>query len=138
MAHNAPMESADAPATVLLVEDDRRLQILGQRVLERRGYRVMVAGDGAEAVRLAVEAGPRVVLMDIEIPGLGGVEATVQLKAQRPEIPVIAVTAHAMSGDRERFMAAGCDGFLSKPYDIAQLLDVVRHFAGEPAAEPRA
>ncbi|MEP7104440.1 MAG: response regulator [Chloroflexota bacterium] len=110
---------------MLLVEDDRSLQVLGRKVLERNGYVVLVAGDGAAAVAMAASEHPDLVLMDISMPGMDGLEATRIIKRTRPELPVVAVTAHAMGGDRERTLEAGCDGFLTKPYLVPELLAVV-------------
>lgn len=110
---------------MLLVEDDQRLQVLGRKVLERSGYRVAVADNGVSAVAMAAALHPAVVLMDVSLPELDGLEATRQIKAADPRMPVVVVTAHAMSGDRERSLAAGCDGFLTKPYLIPELLETV-------------
>ncbi|MHB8572936.1 MAG: response regulator [Candidatus Dormibacteria bacterium] len=122
------------PETVLLVDDDARLQLLGRKVLERAGFAVQVAGDGETAVALVRERAPALVLMDISMPVMDGIEATRLIKEHDPSVPVIAVTAHAMSGDRERFAAVGCDDFLAKPYEIKALLEVVTRFLIAPEA----
>lgn len=126
---------------VLVVEDDAQLQVLASRVLRTYGYEPRVAPDGKEAQRLAAEDPPDLVLMDLALPDLDGVEVTRRLKAANPGLVIIAVSAHAMASDRERARAAGCDSFLTKPYQIDQLIDVVRRALGEisplDAAAPR-
>src|SRR5205807_804605 len=94
-------------------------------VLRAKGYRVLEATSGEEAVEHAAAAG--LVLMDVQLPGIDGVEALrrLRLDASTAEIPVLALTAQAMEGDRERFLAAGFDGYLSKPVDIVELLATV-------------
>ncbi|HEY8641570.1 MAG TPA: response regulator [Candidatus Dormibacteraeota bacterium] len=116
---------ADAPIRVLLVEDDARLQTLGRKILERHGYQVLLAGDGRVAVELAGSGRPDLVLMDVSLPEMDGLEATRLIKLDQPDLPVVALTAHAMERDRERTRDAGCDGFLSKPYQIPDLLAAV-------------
>ncbi len=120
-------------ATVLVVEDDPRLQVMARKVLERSGYTVVTASDGEEGVRLAAAQHPAVILMDVSLPGIDGLEATRRIKTANPGQPIVACTAHAMTGDRERIMAAGCDDFLSKPYMLADLVGKIAHFAGIPA-----
>jgi CheY-like chemotaxis protein len=116
---------AEAPIRVLLVEDDARLQTLGRKILERHGYLVMLAGDGRVAVELAGSGRPDLVLMDVSLPEMDGLEATRLIKLDQPNLPIVALTAHAMERDRERTRDAGCDGFLSKPYQIPDLLAAV-------------
>ncbi len=109
---------------ILYVEDNADNVYMLTRRLQRKGYEVLVAGDGAEGVAMAKAETPALVLMDLSLPVLDGWEATRQLKAA-PEtraIPVIALTAHAMAGDREKALAAGCDDFDTKPVDMARLL----------------
>jgi two-component system, cell cycle response regulator DivK len=111
-------------AKILLVEDNEMNRDMLSRRLVRRGYEVVVAEDGAVGVELAQSAGPDLILMDMSLPVMDGWEATRQLKA-KPEtssIPVIALTAHAMAGDEEKALAAGCDGYETKPVDLARLL----------------
>ena len=116
---------ADALIRVLLVEDDARLQTLGRKILERHGYQVLLAGDGRLAVELAGSGRPDLVLMDVSLPEMDGLEATRLIKLEQPDLPIVALTAHAMERDRERTRDAGCDGFLSKPYQIPDLLAAV-------------
>lgn len=117
---------------LLLVEDDDRLRMLATKVLGRHGYELTIAVDGAEAVRMAAEVMPDVVLMDRTLPELDGLEATRRIKQANPSTRVVMLTAHAMVGDRERAVAAGCDGFLAKPYAIADLVACVEQALGAP------
>ena len=109
---------------ILLVEDNEMNRDMLSRRLERRGYDVVIATDGLEGVSAAQVHRPDLVLMDMSLPGLDGWEATRTLKAaaDTARVPVIALTAHAMSGDREKAMAAGCDDFDTKPIDFVRLL----------------
>ena len=109
---------------ILLVEDNEMNRDMLSRRLERRGYEVVLAVDGLEGVSAAQTHRPDLVLMDMSLPALDGWEATRTLKAgaETQRIPVIALTAHAMSGDREKAMEAGCDDFDTKPIDFARLL----------------
>lgn len=109
---------------ILLVEDNEMNRDMLTRRLERRGYEVLSARDGAEALAKARSEAPELILMDMSLPVIDGWEATRQLKADpaTKAIPVIALTAHAMSGDREKALAAGCDDFDTKPIDLQRLL----------------
>jgi len=114
-------------AKILLVEDNEMNRDMLSRRLARRGYEVTIAVDGEQGVAMARSEAPALILMDMSLPGLDGWEATRQIKAA-PEtraIPVIALTAHAMSGDREKAVAAGCDDFDTKPVDLARLLEKI-------------
>ncbi|HEY9110689.1 MAG TPA: response regulator [Rhodanobacteraceae bacterium] len=108
---------------ILLVEDNEMNRDMLSRRLQRRGHEVLIAVDGAEALRVAGEAQPELVLMDLSLPVMDGWEATGRMKAnpQTASIPVIALTAHAMDADRERALAAGCDDFDTKPIDMERL-----------------
>ena len=113
---------------VLVVEDNDRNMKLCRDVLQASGYSTLEATTGEEAVGLALAHEPALVLMDVQLPGIDGVDALEQLRQDErtASIPVLALTAQAMSGDRERFLAAGFDGYLSKPVDVAELLQAVR------------
>ena len=119
---------------VLVVEDNAKNMKLFRDVLQARGYETFEAGTGDDAVELATAHVPDLVLMDIELPGTDGVEALGRLRAddRTAAIPVLALTAQAMHGDRERFLAAGFDGYMSKPVDVLALLDVVKSYT-EPS-----
>jgi CheY-like chemotaxis protein len=113
-----------AMAKILLVEDNEMNRDMLSRRLERRGYEVVIAVDGGEGVALARSAAPDLILMDMSLPVIDGWEATRQLKAS-PEmkgVPIIALTAHAMSGDREKALEAGCDDYDTKPIELPRLL----------------
>ena len=118
---------------VLVVEDNERNMKLFRDVLESSGYRTLEATTGERAVELVVEHCPDLVLMDIQLPDIDGVEALGRLRAEErtASVPVLALTAQAMDGDRERFLAAGFDGYLSKPVDISVFLATVRRHCGE-------
>jgi two-component system cell cycle response regulator DivK len=113
---------------VLVVEDNEKSMKLFRDVLQATGYRTLEATTGGQAVKLASEQGPDLVLMDIRLPDSDGVEALGRLRADErtAAIPVLAVTAQAMEGDRDRFLAAGFDGYISKPVNVVELLGVVR------------
>jgi two-component system cell cycle response regulator DivK len=115
-------------ARILLVEDNEMNRDMLARRLERRGYQVTVAVDGNEGVRLAQVAPPDLILMDMSLPRLDGWEATRQLKAASATraIPIIALTAHVMSGDREKALAAGCDDYDTKPIEFRRLLGKIQ------------
>jgi CheY-like chemotaxis protein len=109
---------------ILYVEDNEDNVYMLRRRLTRKGYEIVVAGDGAEGVAMAKAEAPALILMDLSLPVLDGWEATRRLKAapETAQIPVIALTAHAMAGDREKAIAAGCDEFDTKPVDLDRLL----------------
>jgi two-component system cell cycle response regulator DivK len=117
---------------ILVVEDNERNMRLFRDVLQAAGHRTLEASTGKGAVELATSHGPDVVLMDIQLPDIDGIEALARLRADERTraVPVLALTAQAMEGDRERFLAAGFDGYLSKPVDIADLVDTVRRYGG--------
>ena len=111
-------------AKILVVEDNEVNQRILVRRLEKRGFEVVLAGDGGEGVAKARSEAPHLILMDMSLPVLDGWESTRQLK-QQPEtqgIPVLALTAHAMAGERDKAIAAGCDDYDTKPVDFARLL----------------
>jgi two-component system, cell cycle response regulator DivK len=115
---------------VLVVEDNERNMKLFRDVLEASGYRTLEARTGLRAVELVTERGADLVLMDIQLPDIDGIEALTRLRADErtASVPVLALTAQAMEGDRERFLAAGFDGYLSKPVDIAALVATVKRY----------
>jgi CheY-like chemotaxis protein len=114
-------------AQILVVEDNGKNMKLFRDVLLAKGYRTLAATTGEEAVALAVEHSPDLVLMDIQLPGIDGVAALGRLRAddRTASVPVVALTAQAMEGDRERFLAAGFDGYLSKPVNLAEFVATV-------------
>jgi two-component system, cell cycle response regulator DivK len=112
---------------ILVVEDNERNMRLFRDVLEAAGHRTLAATTGERAVQLAGEHAPDLVLMDIQLPDIDGLEALGRIRADERTraMPVLALTAQAMEGDRERFLAAGFDGYLSKPVNIADLVETV-------------
>ena len=122
---------------ILYVEDNEDNIYMLERRLKRAGFEVLIARDGAEGVAMAGAEQPDLILMDMGLPVLDGWEATRQIKAEdrTRHIPVIALTANAMSGDREKAMAAGCDDFDTKPVELPRLLEKIQALApGGPAA----
>ena len=122
--------------TVLYVEDnDDNVYMLKSR-LTRKGFTVLVATDGAQGVAMATSEQPQLILMDLSLPVLDGWEATRQIKAagETRHIPVIALSAHAMAGDREKALAAGCDDFDTKPVEIERLLGKMHALIGKTGA----
>jgi len=123
-------------AKILLVEDnDMNRDMLSRRLL-RKGYEVVMALDGQQAVEMAAAERPDLILMDMSLPVLDGWEATRRIKAaaETREIPVIALTAHAMSGDREKALESGCDDYDTKPIDLARLLEKMTAALGRGSA----
>ncbi|MCA1568149.1 MAG: response regulator [Acidobacteria bacterium] len=121
---------------ILLVEDNEMNRDMLSRRLVRKGYEVSIAVDGRQGVEMAQSAAPDLILMDMSLPVLDGWEATRQLKntdATR-HIPVIALTAHAMSGDRERALEAGCDDYDTKPIELPRLLEKIETMLNRAAA----
>lgn len=115
---------------ILLVEDNEMNRDMLSRRLARRGYEVLIAVDGQQGVDLATSEQPALVLMDMSLPVIDGWEATRRIKASDTtrHIPVIALTAHAMAGDREQALAAGCDDYDTKPIDLERLLPKIQKY----------
>lgn len=111
-------------ARVLLVEDNEMNRDMLGRRLQRRGFELVIAIDGEEGIAKALSEQPDIILMDMSLPGIDGWEATRRLKsmAEMQVIPIIALTAHAMSGDREKALEAGCDDYDTKPVEFDRLL----------------
>ena len=117
-------------AKILLVEDNEMNRDMLSRRLIRRGFQVVFATDGQEGVDLARSERPDLILMDIQLPGIDGYEVSRRIKAdaQLKHIPIIAVTSYALSGDDQKAFAAGCDGYVTKPYSPRLLLAKIREF----------
>ena len=115
-------------AKILYVEDNDDNLFMLTRRLERQGFEVLAARDGQEGIERARETSPDLILMDLALPGLDGWEATRRLKSipETEAIPVIAVSSHAMSGDKEKALEAGCDDYDTKPIEFARLLEKIR------------
>lgn len=123
---------------ILLVEDNYRNRDMLSRRLVRRNYEVVLANDGESGIALAVSEAPDLILMDMSLPILDGWEATRRLKADAvtKHIPVIALTAHAMSSDRDKALEAGCDDYDTKPIELPRLLEKIEALLGStPLAE---
>ncbi len=121
--------------TVLVADDNEVAQRLCRRVLEKAGHKVLTASDGVEAVAIALAPGsaPDMILMDVAMPGMDGLEAMRQIKAQKPDMVVVIASAHSMASDRERFLAAGANAVLSKPFKLTDLTGVVERLAVQRA-----
>jgi two-component system, cell cycle response regulator DivK len=119
--------------TVMIVEDNELNMKLFHDLLDAHGYHTLQTRNGMEALRLAREQRPDLILMDIQLPEVSGLEVTKWLKDDEAlcDIPVIAVTAFAMKGDEERIRQGGCEAYISKPISIATFLDAVRRHLGE-------
>ncbi|MCB0191645.1 MAG: response regulator [Anaerolineae bacterium] len=119
--------------TILCIEDNFQNRILVSRILTSRGYKVIEAADGLEGMEMIRSLKPPLVLLDIDLPGMGGIEIVGHVRADEAlrHIPVIALTASAMQGDKERFLKAGCDDYLSKPIQVKELLDMVAEYYPE-------
>ena len=118
--------------TILIVEDDELNMKLYNDILRVQGYVTLQTGDGREALKIAREHRPDLILMDIQLPNISGLEVTKILKeeASLKSIPVVAVTAYAMKGDEERIRQGGCEGYLAKPVSLANFLQTVEAFLG--------
>ena len=116
--------------TILIVEDEPRNLKLLRDLLQRFGYEILEALDGEQGVKLAGEKIPNLILMDIMMPKMDGLEATRIIKAdiKTKHIPVIALTSYAMKGDREKTIEAGCDGYIAKPIDIKEVLKTIETY----------
>ncbi len=115
---------------ILLVEDSPLNRRLIEAVLKPRGYRLLLAEDGQEAIDIATAELPDLILMDVQLPHVSGYDATRVLKS-KPEtcnIPIVALTAHAMSDERDRALAAGCNGYIVKPIDTRAFPDQIREY----------
>jgi two-component system, cell cycle response regulator DivK len=117
---------------ILLVEDNEMNRDMLSRRLQKQGYEVLTAVDGEEGLAKAQAQAPALILMDMSLPGIDGWEATRRLKAapQTQKIPVIALTAHAMTDDRDKALAAGCDDFDTKPVELPRLLSKIEALLG--------
>lgn len=125
--------------TILLIEDNEHNRYLTTFLLEKRGYTVISACDGATGIRLAEEIRPALILLDIQLPMMDGYEVAQSLR-KNPNlrnVPIVAVTSYAMAGDREKALAAGCDGYIEKPINpetfVAEVEEfLVKNFEGSP------
>lgn len=118
---------------ILYVEDNMRNSRLVRKLLAIGGYEMLEAMDGLSGVEMAIQHKPALILMDINLPDIDGIEATRRIHAipELAHIPIIALTANAMHGDRERFISAGCNGYIAKPITKNELLNTVARFLAE-------
>ncbi len=123
-------------AKILLIEDNQMNRDMLSRRLTRKGYEVVIAVDGEQGMATARSEAPDLILMDMSLPVLDGWEATRQLKSapETQAIPVIALTAHAMAGDREKAVEAGCNDYDTKPIEMPRLLEKIEALLGEKAS----
>jgi len=115
---------------ILVVDDNEANLHLFRFILEKNGYGVIEARDGAEGVELAIKEKPDLVLMDIQLPGIDGLEATKRIRASGADgdIPIIALTSYAMRGDKEKALAAGCNGYIAKPIDTRTFIAEIEKY----------
>ncbi|MFB0519207.1 MAG: response regulator [Acidobacteriota bacterium] len=118
---------------ILVVEDNEDNLYLIKYILQKSGYKVIEARSGAEGVELAVQEKPDLVIMDVQLPDINGLEATRKIRASEAdgEIPIVALTSYAMVGDRERFLAAGCTGYIEKPINPQTFLVEIEKFLAD-------
>src|SRR6185295_5177241 len=130
---SAPTLQPAHPKTILVVEDNELNMKLFHDLLEAHGYNILQTRDGMEALKLARQHKPDLILMDIQLPEVSGLEVTKWIKEddELKSIPIIAVTAFAMKGDEEKIREGGCEAYLSKPISVSKFLETVRHFVKE-------
>lgn len=118
---------------ILYVEDNEDNVYMLSRRLKRKGFEVIIAGDGAEGIEQALQKQPALILMDLSLPVMDGWEATRRIKANEKtnSIPIIALSAHALQGEREKALGAGCDDFDTKPVEFARLMSKIEFFVGK-------
>jgi len=124
------MQQEATPKTILIVEDNELNMMLFHDLLEMRGYNILQAREGIEALKLARRHRPDLIVMDIQLPGMSGLEVTKWIKEDDAlrAIPVIAVTAFAMRGDEEKIRQAGCDAYIAKPMSTSGFLKTIERF----------
>ena len=122
---------------ILVVEDNEMNMQLFEYLLEESGFEIVKATTGEEALKLATASKPDLILMDIHLPGMDGLSVVRELKANgdMDNVPILALTAHAMRGDKDRFLQAGCDGYISKPIDVKTFIPSIQQFLGGGEAE---
>jgi two-component system, cell cycle response regulator DivK len=135
MTRNANLQAAPLHRQSILIVEDNALNLkLLVDLLEAHGYRTISTGDGLEAINLARQTRPDLILMDVQLPDVSGLEITRWLKEDErtKDIPVVAVTAFAMAGDERRARDAGCDGYIAKPIMVADFLRTITGYLGKP------
>ena len=126
------------PEKILIVEDEPRNMRVVTMTLKPYGYDLLQAKDGEEALEIAAADHPDLILMDIQLPKMSGLEAAQRLRKMPrfKDTPIVALTAYAMKGDKEKFLAAGCDAYLSKPFNTRELPEVVAKMLAERQKKP--
>ncbi len=126
----APSEEAQGSKTILIVEDNELNMRLFNDLLEANGYRILQSRDGLDVLKIVQETQPDLILMDIQLPGMSGLEVTKLIKEDEnlKTIPIIAVTAFAMKGDEEKIRQGGCEDYLAKPISISGLLEIIAKY----------
>ncbi len=122
---------------LILIVDDNPINLKLEKILlSVEGYNVHTANDAEEAIKLLESISPRLIMMDLQLPGMSGLELSTQLKANPKfkDVVIIAITAYAMKGDREKALAAGCDGYISKPIDTKTLPSVIANYLTQRAS----
>ncbi|GHD49510.1 response regulator [Thalassobaculum fulvum] len=129
---SGPGDSASGAKTVLIVEDNELNMKLFHDLLEAHGYNIIGTRDGMEALRIARDSRPDLILMDIQLPEVSGLEVTKWIKEddRLKSIPVIAVTAFAMKGDEEKIREGGCEAYIAKPISVTNFLETVKKYLG--------
>lgn len=118
--------------TILIIEDDELNLKLENELLQSRGYKTLTSADGKDTLKLAREHHPDLIIMDIQLPGVSGLDYTKALKADDSlqDIPIIAVTAFVMDGDKERILKAGCNAYIPKPFSTVDFIKTIEKFIG--------
>lgn len=126
-------------AQVLYIEDNVENRVLVRRILAAKGYRVLEAGNAEKGLEIARRERPALIMIDINLPNLDGLSLTSMMKAdsELADTPIVAVTANVMKGDRERTLAAGCDGYIQKPIDIDEFPRQIARYLQQRALEGR-
>ncbi len=121
------------PLSILVVEDNDMNMQLVEYLLEEAGYHILKATSGEEALEIAERSSPSLVLMDIHLPGMDGFSVAREMKQRENtrSVPILALTAHAMRGDKDRFLEAGCDGYISKPIDVKTFIPSIEQYLNE-------
>jgi two-component system cell cycle response regulator DivK len=119
--------------TALIIEDNPDNMVLITRFLEKFGYRTLQASTGMEGFEMALQKRPDFIILDIQLPDIEGTEVLRKIRSSEigNSIPIIAMTSYAMSGDREKLLSAGCDGYIEKPIDPERVISQIRHLTGE-------
>lgn len=133
------LDTRRMPPTILVVEDNDMNMQLVEYLLEEAGYGIVKATSGEEALDVAARANPALVLMDIHLPGMDGLSVAREMKQNEKtrHVPILALTAHAMRGDKDRFLEAGCDGYISKPIDVKTFIPSIEEFLPKGSTQTR-